>query len=49
VLITKYYYADKIKANVVGGTCGTHRRGKENVHGFGGKVRKKETTWKIET
>jgi hypothetical protein len=29
----------------VGGTCGTHGRGKECVQGFDGKARRKETTW----
>jgi hypothetical protein len=32
----------------VGGTCGTHGTGEENVQGFGGKDRRKETTWKTE-
>jgi hypothetical protein len=32
VLISKYYYADQIKENEVGGACGTHGRG-ENVYG----------------
>jgi hypothetical protein len=26
--------------------CGSHRRGEESVQGFGGKARRKETTWK---
>jgi hypothetical protein len=26
------------KANVVGGTCGTHGRGEKSVQGFGGKA-----------
>jgi hypothetical protein len=30
----------------VGGACGTHGRGEKSVQGFGGKVRRKETTWK---
>jgi hypothetical protein len=36
----------KVKANEVGGTCGTHGRGEKSVQGFGGKARGKETTWK---
>jgi hypothetical protein len=31
----------------VGGACGTHGRGEKSVQGFGGKPRRKETTWKI--
>jgi hypothetical protein len=46
VLLPKYYYADKIKDNEVGGTCGTHGGGEESVQGFGGKAKRKETTWK---
>jgi hypothetical protein len=30
----------------MGVTCGTHGRGEENVHDYGGKARRKETTWK---
>jgi hypothetical protein len=26
--------------------CGTHGRGEKRVEGFGGKARRKETTWK---
>jgi hypothetical protein len=26
--------------------CGTHGRGEKSVQGFGGKARRKETTWK---
>jgi hypothetical protein len=36
----------KVKANEVGGACGTHGRGEKSVQGFGGKFRRKETTWK---
>jgi hypothetical protein len=36
----------QVKANEVGGAYGTHGRGEKSVHGFGGKARKKETTWK---
>jgi hypothetical protein len=35
-----------VKSNEVGGACGTHGRGEKSVQGFGGKVRRKETTWK---
>jgi hypothetical protein len=38
--------ADQIKENEVGGTCGKHGRGGGSVQGFGGKARRKETTWK---
>jgi hypothetical protein len=30
----------------VGGTCGTYGGGEKSVQGFGGKARRKETTWK---
>jgi hypothetical protein len=36
----------QVKANEVGGACGTHGRGKKSVQGFGGKARRKETTGK---
>jgi hypothetical protein len=36
----------QVKANGVGGACGTHGRGEKSVQGFGGKVRRKEITWK---
>jgi hypothetical protein len=36
----------QVKANEVGGACGTHGRGEKSVQGFGGKARRKETTWK---
>jgi hypothetical protein len=31
----------QVKANEVGGTCGTHERGEKCVQGFGGKARRK--------
>jgi hypothetical protein len=31
----------QVKANEVGGACGTHGRGEKSVHGFGGKARRK--------
>jgi hypothetical protein len=36
----------QVKANDVGRACGTHGRGEKSVQGFGGKARRKETTWK---
>jgi hypothetical protein len=36
----------QVKANKVGGACGMHRRGEKSVQGFGGKARRKETTWR---
>jgi hypothetical protein len=36
----------QVKANDVGGACGTHGRGEKSVKGFGGKFRRNETTWK---
>jgi hypothetical protein len=30
----------------VGETCGTHERGEESVHGFGGQARRDVTIWK---
>jgi hypothetical protein len=35
-----------VKENEVGRACGTHGRGEKRVEGFGGKVRRKMTTWK---
>jgi hypothetical protein len=35
----------QVKANEVGGACGTHGRGEKSVQGFGGKAQRKETTW----
>jgi hypothetical protein len=32
--------------NEVGRACGTYGRGEKSVQGFGGKARRKETTWK---
>jgi hypothetical protein len=46
VRISRYYWADKIKENKVGGACGTHGRGEKLVQGFGGKDRRKKTTRK---
>jgi hypothetical protein len=36
----------QVKANEVGGACGTNGRGEKSVQGFGGKAPKKEITWK---
>jgi hypothetical protein len=36
----------QVKANELGGACGTHGRGEKSVRGFGGKARGKETTGK---
>jgi hypothetical protein len=36
----------QVEANEVGGACGTHGRGVKSVQGFGGKARRKWTTWK---
>jgi hypothetical protein len=36
----------QVKANEVGGACGTHGRGEKSVQGFGGKARREETTGK---
>jgi hypothetical protein len=38
--------SSQVKANEVGGACGTHGRGEKSVQGFGGKALRKETTWK---
>jgi hypothetical protein len=32
-----------------GGGCGTYGRGEKSVQGFGGKARRKKTTWKTKT
>jgi hypothetical protein len=39
-------HPQKVKANEMGGACSTHGRGETSVQGFGGKARRKETTWK---
>jgi hypothetical protein len=36
----------QVKANEVGGACSTHGRGEKSIQGFGGRARRKETTWK---
>jgi hypothetical protein len=36
----------QVKANEVGGACGTHGSGHKSVQRFGGKARRKETTGK---
>jgi hypothetical protein len=36
----------QVKANEVGGACGTHGGGEKSVQGFGGKARRNETTGK---
>jgi hypothetical protein len=44
-----YSYPDiirQVKANEVGGACGTHGRGEKSVQGFGEKARGKETAGK---
>jgi hypothetical protein len=41
-----YSSSDQVKVNEVGGECGTHGTGEKIVQGFGGKARRKETTWK---
>jgi hypothetical protein len=37
--------SDLVVVNEVGRACGTHGRGENSVQGFGGKRRRKETTW----
>jgi hypothetical protein len=32
-----------MKENEVGGSCGTHGRGKKNIEGFDGKARRKKS------
>jgi hypothetical protein len=36
----------QVKVNEVGRACSMHGRGENSVQGFGGKARRKETTWK---
>jgi hypothetical protein len=36
----------QVEANEVDGACSMHGRGEKSVQGFGGKARRKETTWK---
>jgi hypothetical protein len=44
--IPRIFGSGDLKANEVGGACGTHGRGEKSVQGFGGKARRKETTGK---
>jgi hypothetical protein len=44
--ISKYHLADQIKANQMGGVCGTHGRGQKTVQGCSGKDLRKESTRK---
>jgi hypothetical protein len=43
MLLPKFYQADEIKENEMGGTYGTHTRGEECVQGFDWKTRREET------
>jgi hypothetical protein len=45
--IIRQVKSSQVKANEVGGACGTHGRGEKSVQGFGGKARRKDTTGKI--
>jgi hypothetical protein len=36
----------QVKANDVGRACSMHGRGEKSIQGFGGKARRKKTTWK---
>jgi hypothetical protein len=36
----------QVKANEVGGACSKHGKGQKSVQSFGGRARRKETTWK---
>jgi hypothetical protein len=42
----RYHQAGQVKAHEVDRACDTHGRGEKSVQGFGGKARRKETTWK---
>jgi hypothetical protein len=44
--IVRQVKSSQVKANEVGGACGTHGRGEKSVQSFGGKARRKETTLK---
>jgi hypothetical protein len=46
LIVPKYHQADQIKENEAGGAWGIHGRRQKVVQGFGGKARRKETTWK---
>jgi hypothetical protein len=35
-----FIITSQVKANEVGGACGTHGRGEKSVQGFGGKARR---------
>jgi hypothetical protein len=46
------YFVDKTTLEGLSqnmGACGTHGKGEKSVQGFGGKARRKETTWKAKT
>jgi hypothetical protein len=45
-LYSSPYINRQVKANEVGGACGTHGRGEKSVQGFGGKAQRTGTTWK---
>jgi hypothetical protein len=44
--IIRQVKSSQVKANEVGGACGTHGRGEKSVQGLGGKARRKETAGK---
>jgi hypothetical protein len=45
-ILNLYGKLSQVKANEVGGACGTNGRGEKSVQGFGGKARRKETAGK---
>jgi hypothetical protein len=44
--LTSYHLADQTKDNKVGGTCDERGTEEGSVQSFGGKDRRKKTTWK---
>ena len=49
LLLTKYYWGDRIKKDVSGGVCSMNAGDKKEIQGFGGETRRKDTTLKNQT
>ena len=48
VVLTKYYYGEQTKKNVMGGASSTYGGEERCTQGFGAETRGKETTWKAQ-
>jgi len=44
VLLTQYFWGDKIKKNEICGACSTYGGEERRIEGFGGEIRGKEAT-----